>query len=91
MGNFRPTVQAPLSFLSGVQSRVIEVGCLSISILQDQEDPTRIFEIQVWRTPGDHKRFVESATSSGALRPFEVLLAAPSEVHYPNTVKHSEA
>jgi quinol monooxygenase YgiN len=84
-------VESLLAFLSGVQSRVIEAGCLSISLLQDQDDPTRIFEIEVWRTADEHKRFVQSATSSGAFKPFDAFLAAPIKGNYLNTVKHSEA
>lgn len=84
-------VKPLLQFLSGVQSRVIEAGGLSISLLQDQDDPTRIFEIEVWRTADDHKRFIKSAESSGAFKPFEAFLAAPPEAHYLNTVKRSEA
>jgi quinol monooxygenase YgiN len=83
-------VKSLLTFLSGVQSRVIEAGCLSISLLQDQDEPTRIFEIEVWRTADDHKRFIQSATSSGAFEPFDAMLAAPIEAHYLNTVKRSE-
>jgi quinol monooxygenase YgiN len=84
-------VESLLAFLSGVQSRSIQAGCLSISLLQDQDDPTRVFEIEVWKTADDHKRFVQSATASGAFAPFDKLLAAPIEGHYLNTVKHSEA
>lgn len=84
-------VEPLLEFLAGVQSRVIQAGCISISLLQDQEDPTRVFEIEVWKTADDHKRFVQSAEESGAFAPFEKLLAAPIEGHYLNTVKHSEA
>ena len=84
-------VEPLLAFLSGVQARVIQAGCLSISLLQDQDDPTRIFEIEVWQTADDHKRFVQSATASGAFAPFDKFLAAPPKGHYLNTVKHSEA
>ena len=78
-------------FYRGVQARVIQAGCLGISLLQDQDDPTRIFEIEVWQTADDHKRFVQSATASGAFAPFDKFLAAPPKGHYLNTVKHSEA
>ena len=83
-------VESLLKFLSGVQSRVIEAGCLSISLLQDQDDPTRIFEIEVWQTADGHQKFVQSATTSGAFKPFETLLAAPIKANYLKTVKHSE-
>jgi quinol monooxygenase YgiN len=78
-----------LKFLSGVQSGVIEAGCLGISLLQDQDDPTRIFEIEVWKSADDHKKFVQSAAESGAFKPFYTLLAAPIQANYLNTVKHS--
>jgi len=84
-------VESLLAFLSSVQARVLEAGCLSISLLQDQDDPTRVFELEVWRTAEDHIRFVQSATSSGAFKPFDALLAAPFKGNYLDTVKHSEA
>jgi quinol monooxygenase YgiN len=84
-------VESLLAFLSSVQDRVIEAGCLSISLLQDQDDPKRIFEIEVWRTAEDHKRFIQSAISSGAFKPFDAFLAAPFKGNYLDTVKHSEA
>jgi len=84
-------VEPLLVFLSGVQTHVIEAGCLSISLLQDQDDPTRIFELEVWRTADDHKRFVQSAISSGAFKPFDAFLAAPFKGNYLDMVKHTEA
>jgi quinol monooxygenase YgiN len=84
-------MESLLAFLSNVQARVIKAGCLSISLLQDQDDPTRIFEIEVWRTADDHKCFVQSATASGAFAPFDTFLAGPIMANYLNTVKHSEA
>jgi len=80
-----------LAFLSSVQARVIKAGCLSISLLQDQDDPTHIFEIEVWQKADEHKRFIQSAVSSGAFAPFDALLAAPIMANYLDTVKHSEA
>jgi quinol monooxygenase YgiN len=80
-----------LAFLSSVQARVIKAGCLSISLLQDQDDPTRIFELEVWQKADDHKRFIQSAVSSGAFAPFDALLSGPPEAHYLDTVKHSES
>jgi hypothetical protein len=67
-------VESLPAFLSGVQSRVTEAGCLSISLLQDQDDRTRVFEIEVWRTADDHKRFVRSAISSGTFKPLDGIL-----------------
>lgn len=84
-------VGALLNFLSGVQARVIQAGCLSISLLQDQDDPTRIFEIEVWKKADDHRKFIQAEASSGAFKPFEKLLAAPPENNYLNTIRHTEA
>jgi quinol monooxygenase YgiN len=84
-------VKALLDFLSGVQARVIQAGGLTISLLQDQDDPTRIFEIEIWKTADDHKRFIESEGASGGFQPFERLLAAPIEAHYLHTVKRTDA
>jgi len=83
-------VEALSAFLSGLQSGVLEAGGLSISALQDQDDPTLFFEVEVWPSADDHKRFVEGAASVGAFEPFDALLAAPFKINYLATVKHSE-
>ncbi|RJR43032.1 MAG: antibiotic biosynthesis monooxygenase [Desulfobacteraceae bacterium] len=84
-------VEPLLKFLSGVQARVIEAGCHSISLLQDQDDPTRIFEIEVWEKADGHRKFIEGAAGSGAFKPFDTYLAAPPKANYLKTVKRSEA
>ena len=84
-------VEALLALLSDVQPKVIEAGGHSISLLQDQDDSTRIFEIEVWPSADDHKRFIEGANSSGTFAPFEVMLAAPPQANYVNTVKRTES
>ena len=77
-------------FLSGLQAGVLEAGGCSISLLQSQDDTNRFFEIEEWPTADDHKRFVEGAVSAGAFEPFEAMLAAPMQVNYLDTIKHSE-
>ena len=83
-------VETLLEFLSGLQTGLLEAGCLSVSLLQDQDDPTRCFEVEQWSSAEGHKRFVEGAASAGAFEPFEAMLAAPFTVNYLDTVKHSE-
>jgi len=83
-------VESLLAFLSGLQTGLLEAGCLNVSLLQDQDDPTRFFEVEVWSSADEHKRFVEGAASAGAFEPFDELLAAPFTVNYLDTVKHSK-
>jgi len=64
-------------------------GGLSISLLQDQDDPTRFFEVEVWPSADAHKTFVEGAAAAGAFDPLGAILAAPFSVNYLDTVKHS--
>lgn len=84
-------VEAMLALLSGVQSKAIEAGAHSISLMQDQDDPTCIFEIEVWPSADDHKRYVEEATSSGTFDSFDVMLAGPPQANYVNTIKRTES
>ena len=62
-----------------------------MSLLQDQDDPTRVFEIEEWASSNEHKRFAAQAAAAGAFAPFDELLAAPFEVSYVDTVSRSEA
>jgi quinol monooxygenase YgiN len=84
-------VDALAEFLSGIQPGVIEAGGLSISLTQDQDDPTRFFEIEVWESADAHKAFVEGAAAAGAFEPFDALLAGPFVVNYLSTIKHTKA
>lgn len=77
--------------LSGLQSKVIEAGGLSISLVQDQDDPQQFFEIEKWNTANDHKKFAEAAAAAGAFKPLEEMLDKPFSVNYLDTVKHTEA
>jgi len=82
-------VDALAEFLSGLQAGVLEAGAESISALQDQDDPTRFFEVEVWPSADAHKRFVEAAAAAGGFAPFDALLAGPFTINYLDTVKHS--
>jgi quinol monooxygenase YgiN len=84
-------VKALSDFLSGLQAGVLEAGGLSITLLQDQDDPTRFFEIEKWPSADAHKNFVQGAAAAGAFKPFEALLATPFQVNYLDTVKHSKS
>lgn len=83
-------VKGLLEFLSNVQTAVMEAGGLSISLLQDQNDPTKVFEIETWHAAAEHQRFVKGAAEAGAFKPFDSLLAQPFEVNYLTTVKRTE-
>jgi len=86
----KPDQVAALSaFLSAVQEPVMASGGLSISLTQDQDDPTRFFEIEVWPSADAHKAFIAGAAAAGAFDPLEAILAAPFSVNYLDTVKHS--
>lgn len=82
-------VKALSVFLSDVQKAVLAAGGLSISLLQDQDDPTRFFEVETWPSADHHKEFVAGAAAAGAFAPFDELLAAPFAMNYLDTVKHS--
>ena len=83
-------VEALLAFLSSIQDDILKAGGQSVSLLQDQDDPTRCFEVEVWPSADDHKRFVEKATSTGMFEPLDSLLAVSLNVYYLDTVKYSE-
>ena len=78
-----------LDFLTGFQDRIIKAGALTASLMQDEHDPTRILEEDVWQTTGEHEKFLEAATGAGELGPLEGLLLAPVQVNYLDTVKYS--
>jgi quinol monooxygenase YgiN len=82
---------ALLTFLSGLQPGILAAGATTVSLVQDQDDPTRVFEIEEWASSDEHKRFVAQAAAAGAFAPFDDLLATPFEVTYANTVARSAA
>jgi quinol monooxygenase YgiN len=83
--------QALLTFLSGLQPGLLAAGARTVSLLQDQDDPTRVFELEEWASADEHKRFVAQAAAAGAFAPFDGLLVAPFEVTYADTVARSAA
>ena len=82
---------ALLEFLANVQPNVIEAGCKSISLLQDQNQKHRIFEIEQWDSTEEYKQVVKQAEESGAFAPIADLLAAPFDVHCLDTVRSSQS
>jgi quinol monooxygenase YgiN len=82
---------ALVTFLSGLQPGLLQAGARTVSLLQSQDDPTRVTEVEEWASADAHKRFVEQSAAAGAFAPFDTLLAAPLQVSYFNTLKRSEA
>lgn len=83
-------VKALLDFLSAIQEQVISGGCESISLLQDQNDPTRIFEIEKWPSAEHHQKFMAQAGASGTFDSFGDFLAEELQMNYLNMVRHSQ-
>lgn len=75
--------------ITGLQDRVIKAGALTASLLQDQDDPARFVEVEVWLAEDKHKSFVKEATAAGAFEPLEAVLRVPFQVNYFDTVKFS--
>ena len=84
-------IDALLEFLVSLQPKVLEAGCKSISLLQDQNQKHRIFEIEQWESAEEHQHMVKQAEESDAFAPFADLLEAPFEAHYLHTVRSSQA
>lgn len=81
--------KALLEFLTGLQPGVIEAGCQSITLLQDQNQPDSVFEIEQWPSAEAHQQMVKHASEAGAFDPLNDLLAAPFHVHYLTTIHQS--
>jgi quinol monooxygenase YgiN len=84
-------VSALLTFLSSIQPGMLEAGAQTVSLLQDQDDLTCVFEVEEWSSADEHKHFVNKAAAAGAFAPFDALLVAPFEVRYLHTVRRSSA
>jgi quinol monooxygenase YgiN len=82
-------VEALLAFLIELQDRLIDAGAITASLLQDEDDPSRMLEEEVWQSADAHKRFVEAATTADALESINALLLVPFQVNYLDTVKYT--
>jgi quinol monooxygenase YgiN len=82
---------ALVTLLSGLQPGMLAAGAKTVSLLQDQDDPTRVFEVEEWASADEHKRFAAQAAAAGAFAPLDELLVAPFEATYLATVARSEA
>jgi quinol monooxygenase YgiN len=84
-------IDALLEFLANVQPNAIKAGCRSISLLQDQTEKHRIYEIEEWESAEEHQKMVKQAEESGAFGPVADLTEGPPENHYLDTIRSSQA
>lgn len=82
-------VEALATFLSGLQDTMVEGGCQSVTLLHDEDTPTRYYEIEEWASSEAHKQFAKAAMESGGFEPLDAILAKPFEASYLDTVKRT--
>lgn len=78
-------------FLSGLQDGMIAAGAQSVTLLRDEDQPTRYYEIEVWSSSEAHKQFVKGVADAGGFAPLDPILAKPFDVNYLSTLKRTEA
>ena len=66
-----------LEFLTDLQDRIIDAGALTASLMQDQNDPARFVELDVWLSADEHRNFFKAASAAGEFRTLDALLLIP--------------
>ncbi len=75
---------ALLDFLTDFQPYLLDAGCKSVSLLQDQKH--RIFEIEQWESAEAHEQMVNQAEEAGAFGPLAELLEVPYVAYSLDTI-----
>ena len=78
-----------LEFFADFHDQIIEAGALTTSLMQDEDDPDHVLEVEVWPAAEEHKNFFAQAIASGALKALDAWLLGPLQVNYLDTVKYS--
>ena len=79
-------IDALLDFLTDFQSNLLDAGCKSISLFQDQDEKHRIFEIEEWESAEAHDKMVNQAEDSSALDGLDELLEVPVAAYSLDTI-----
>ena len=75
-------VDEALTLLRAVQDTAIAAGAHSMQLLQDQSDPTLLFEIETWDSADAHKAYVEAGMADGGFQTFMSWVVEPPVTHY---------
>lgn len=57
-------------------------GCLSVSVVRDQQDPAQISLVERWRERGDQEKYLGWRQETGTLEKTAGFLAAPINITY---------
>lgn len=57
-------------------------GCVSVDVVQEQDDPTHVILIEVWEAAGDHRAYMTWRASSGTNTGLRDALAQPPALTY---------
>jgi quinol monooxygenase YgiN len=74
---------ALVSFLRDNQANLLaHRGFRSIQLLQDEDDPDRVIEIEEWDSADDHRAMVVAVGAAGGWEAFDALLEGEPQAHY---------
>ena len=79
-------IDALLEFLTDFQPNLLDAGCKSISLLQDQDEKHRIFEIEQWESAEAHEQMVKRAEEANEFGRLAELLEVPYAAYSLDTI-----
>jgi quinol monooxygenase YgiN len=79
-------IDALLDFLTDFQPNLLDAGCESVSLLQDQDQRHRIFEIEQWESAEAHEQMVNQAEEASAFDLLAELLEVPYVAYSLDTI-----
>ena len=84
-------VEQVVTMMEKLQPLAISMGCTSITLYRDQDDPQRIMEVEYWPTAQAQLDYVAKLEQSGIFDDVDDLLKVPVEVHILDAVMASTA
>lgn len=79
-------IDALLDFLTDIQPNLLDAGCKSISLLQDQNQKHLIFEIEQWESAEAHEQMVKQAKEANAFDQLAEFLEVPCVAYSLDTI-----
>ncbi|MBL4623305.1 MAG: antibiotic biosynthesis monooxygenase [Immundisolibacteraceae bacterium] len=84
-------VEQVVTMMEDLQPLALSMGCTSITLYRDQDDPERIMEVEYWPSAQAQLDYVAKLEQSGIFDDVDDLLKVPVNVHILNAVMISTA
>ena len=80
-------VDQVIQMMEGLQPLATSMGCTSITLYQDRDDPECIMEVEYWVSAQAQQHYVAELAAGGIFASVDELLKQPVRVHLLDAIK----